>query len=535
MKYNFDLQLDDRNSLTLIAKQVERETVVLEFGPANGRLTHYLKEHKNCKVYAVEIDEEAAKDASKYTEDILVGDIEKLEWLTRWENIEFDYIIFADVLEHLRNPMEVLKQTKCLLKDEGKVLLSVPNVAHNSVLINLHRNIFSYTKVGLLDDTHIHLFSYYSLKEMCSFAGYTPVVEDAVYIGVGDTEIHNSYKDVSGGLEKELRNRKYGNVYQFYFVLQKTYQLTNFGGVTEYRIKQTAPGYFFQVYTDRGSEYCEENSVKISTTAKGYNKFQVNLDDLESIRAIRIDPLDCSCIIADLSIEIDCSDNKYQWNYDKLELNGFQFAGRVVFDNNDPQVIINNINLSDEKSGVLTVTLRYVDVDISREIAEELREIQLSNSGGSTKYKMKQITQGHFFQVYTDRGCEYNEENSVKISTTAQGYNKFQVNLDDLGSIRAIRIDPLDCSCIVADMSIELDCGEKKHKWNYGKLESNGFRFAERLVFDNDNPQMVINNINLSKEQKGVLTVTLRYVDIDISSEIAEELRAIIADRKCKK
>ena len=535
MKYNFDLQLDDRNSLTLIAKQVERETVVLEFGPANGRLTHYLKEHKNCKVYAVEIDEEAAKDASKYTEDILVGDIEKLEWLTRWENIEFDYIIFADVLEHLRNPMEVLKQTKCLLKDEGKVLLSVPNVAHNSVLINLHRNIFSYTKVGLLDDTHIHLFSYYSLKEMCSFAGYTPVVEDAVYIGVGDTEIHNSYKDVSSGLEKELRNRKYGNVYQFYFVLQKTYQLSNFGGVTEYKIKQTAPGYFFQVYTDRGSEYCEENSVKISTTGKGDSKFQVNLDDLESIRAIRIDPLDCSCIVADMSIELDCGEKKHKWKYDKLEFNGFRFAERVVFDNDDPQVIINGIELSGEQSGVLTVSLRYVDVGISKELAEELRAIQQSKFGGVTEHKISQNASGHFFQVYTDRGCEYCEENSVKISTTAKGYNKFQVNLDNLGSIKAIRIDPLECSCIVADMSIELDCGEKKYKWKYDKLDLNGFRFAERVVFDNDDPQVVINNINHSKEQNGVLTVSLRYVDVDISKEIAEELRAIICDRKCKK
>lgn len=109
----------------------------------------WLKEtEEDCKVYAVEIDEEAAKDVSKYTEDILVGDIEKLEWLDRWENIEFDYIIFADVLEHLRNPMEVLKQTKCLLKDEGKVLLSVPNVAHNSILINLHRNYSAIQRLG---------------------------------------------------------------------------------------------------------------------------------------------------------------------------------------------------------------------------------------------------------------------------------------------------------------------------------------------------------------------------------------------------
>ena len=118
--------------------------------------------------------------------------------------------------------------------------------------------------------------------------------------------------------------------------MQKTYYITNFGGTTEYKIKQTAPGYFFQVFIDRGNEYCEENSAKISTSAKGYQKFEVNIDDVGSIKNIRIDPLDCNCIVADLSIELDCGKNKYQWNYDEVYSNGFRLAQRVIFDNNDP-------------------------------------------------------------------------------------------------------------------------------------------------------------------------------------------------------
>ena len=167
MKYDFELRMDERNSLSLIAKQVEENSIVLEFGPANGRLTRYLKEKKNCKIYAVEIDKDAAKDAGRFTEQIIIGDIEEFSWLENWSNIEFDYILFADVLEHLHDPLEVLKQTKCILKDSGKVIVSVPNVAHNAILIDLYRNIFNYTNVGLLDNTHIHLFAYYSLKEFC--------------------------------------------------------------------------------------------------------------------------------------------------------------------------------------------------------------------------------------------------------------------------------------------------------------------------------------------------------------------------------
>lgn len=132
-KYNFDLELIHQNSLLLILEQVQTNSLVLEFGPANGRLTKYLKEELGCKVYLAELDEQAGREALAYGEDLVVGDIENYEWLTRYRDIRFDYLIFADVLEHLRNPLDVLVQAKLLLKEDGSVLLSVPNFAHNAI------------------------------------------------------------------------------------------------------------------------------------------------------------------------------------------------------------------------------------------------------------------------------------------------------------------------------------------------------------------------------------------------------------------
>lgn len=68
-------------------------------------------------------------------------------------------------MEHLHDPAEVLRRVKILLSDEGVILLSVPNIAHNAILLELMQNEFPYKKVGLLDDTHIHFFTYYSLKK----------------------------------------------------------------------------------------------------------------------------------------------------------------------------------------------------------------------------------------------------------------------------------------------------------------------------------------------------------------------------------
>ena len=115
MKYDFDIDLETKNSLSIIINRIKPNSMVLEFGPANGRMTRYLKEVLNCKVYAVEIDKEAAKDAKRYCEKILVDDVEKYTWLEVYKDLEFDYIVFADVLEHLYYPEKVLKESKLLL------------------------------------------------------------------------------------------------------------------------------------------------------------------------------------------------------------------------------------------------------------------------------------------------------------------------------------------------------------------------------------------------------------------------------------
>ena len=361
MKYNFDLHLEERNSLSLIAKQIEKKSIVLEFGPANGRLTHYLKDHLECEVYIVEIDEEAAKDASKYSCDSIVGDAEQFEWLEKWENIEFDYILFADVLEHLRNPLVVLKKTKQLLKDDGKVIFSVPNVAHNSILIDLQRNIFNYTSVGLLDETHIHLFAYYSLKALCSYAGYVPIIEDAVYADVGEIEIHNSYADVTNDLSRILKQKQYGNVYQFVFTLQKQEYVNRNHVEQDYRIQMHLPQYFFKIYVDRGDGWTEANCIVIGTRANGNCEFDVNIENPENVERIRIDPIDVSCLISKPVIKINenCVDISNCWT------NGKCIDDYILFNHADPMITIENTNLFKEANLHVLVKLCFHDIEIA--------------------------------------------------------------------------------------------------------------------------------------------------------------------------
>ena len=132
-KYNFELDLFGNNTISWIANSVEEQSRVLEFGPANGRLTKYLSEQKKCKVDIVEIDSESGKEASQYAEKALIGElegnIENYYWIS--QDIKYDYIIFADVLEHLIDPQSVLEHCSAVLGEKGKILVSIPNAAHN--------------------------------------------------------------------------------------------------------------------------------------------------------------------------------------------------------------------------------------------------------------------------------------------------------------------------------------------------------------------------------------------------------------------
>jgi len=220
-KYDFDLELYNDNPLAWIANTVEPESRVLEFGPANGRLTKHLKKTKNCQIDIVEIDEESGMQASKYAVNAMIGeekgDIEKYYWLETEE--KYDFVIFADVLEHLVNPWEVLKRCKKIIKSNGRILVSVPNVAHNSIIIDLINDKFQYNPTGLLDNTHLRFFTKGSFEKMAQNEGWVVVEERHNNIRVGETEIENTYADVPKEVYKALISRPQGNVYQYMFAL----------------------------------------------------------------------------------------------------------------------------------------------------------------------------------------------------------------------------------------------------------------------------------------------------------------------------
>jgi SAM-dependent methyltransferase len=212
--------INGENSQSKLLKWINKGDVVLEFGPSAGYMTQYMKEELECKVYIVELDKEDFKKASQYSEDGIHGDITSYKWLKKWKKVKFDKIIFADVLEHLYWPGEVLQKTKPLLKENGEVLISLPNGCHDIVIAEMIHNQFNYRDSGLQDRTHIRWFGHGNLKSFFGDAGFSIAEEDFI---LNDRHSIERYADYQNDLlEKLLASRTGGNVYQFIERLVKT-------------------------------------------------------------------------------------------------------------------------------------------------------------------------------------------------------------------------------------------------------------------------------------------------------------------------
>ncbi len=360
-KYDFQLDLYSKNSPSIIVRFIEGGSRVLEFGPATGRLTKYLKEDKNCVVDIVEINEEDGLNAKKHANISFIGehegDIEKYVWFNSIQGILYDYIIFADVLEHLKNPDLVLKKCNKILKDNGSILISVPNTAHNSIIINLINDEFRYTNVGLLDNTHLRFFTYKSLKRLINQAGYETVNEKYVYSRVGENEIDCSYSDLDKNIAKFIRLREKGNIYQYVFEIKKAEFFLTANSDKIISLDENSGYEFRAYYKSRNNDYSEKHTFsKLYNPSNIINTIKIPIDSIT--QEVRIDPLACNCIISVDDLFFLDGNERVSLDYNH---NGIEISDKLyIFNHDDPQILI---NIDDLKIEYILIDFQVIDYD----------------------------------------------------------------------------------------------------------------------------------------------------------------------------
>lgn len=84
----------------------------------------------------------------------------------------FDWILCADVLEHLRDPGGMLYQLHSLLTPNGRLVASLPNSGHWYFRLHVLGGSFPQHDKGLFDRTHLHFYMWDGWHELFRRAGF---------------------------------------------------------------------------------------------------------------------------------------------------------------------------------------------------------------------------------------------------------------------------------------------------------------------------------------------------------------------------
>jgi 2-polyprenyl-3-methyl-5-hydroxy-6-metoxy-1,4-benzoquinol methylase len=146
---------------------------ILEIGCGTGNTGKTLKEEgKAIEVTGVEKIVPIAESARKNLDKVVTADIETLELPFTQEY--FDYVIMADVLEHLYDPWGTLDRLRKYMKKGGHIIASIPNIRHWRIVWGLvFKGDWNYNRAGLLDDTHIRFFTKKTMMKLFQSKGFT--------------------------------------------------------------------------------------------------------------------------------------------------------------------------------------------------------------------------------------------------------------------------------------------------------------------------------------------------------------------------
>jgi len=145
---------------------------ILDIGCAGGILGKTLKEtNKASLVWGIEVNEVAAQEAKKNIDRVYVLDVEK-DNLVFDESVRFDYIIFADILEHLKDPWNVLRKFRACLGEHGRIICSIPNIRYYKIIRDVVLDKWQYQQSGILDIDHLRFFTLATIKDLFGIAGY---------------------------------------------------------------------------------------------------------------------------------------------------------------------------------------------------------------------------------------------------------------------------------------------------------------------------------------------------------------------------
>jgi predicted TPR repeat methyltransferase len=153
--------------IDLIRRHAKRGGVLLDLGAAAGELGDAVRDHFSRRL-GFEYNVDCVSELAGRFDQAVIADLETIKRLPD----EVDAIVLADVLEHLRSPARALALVRDALTDDGRVFISVPNIANITVRLGLLFGIFEYRDRGILDHTHLRFYTKRTIRQEIERAGF---------------------------------------------------------------------------------------------------------------------------------------------------------------------------------------------------------------------------------------------------------------------------------------------------------------------------------------------------------------------------
>ena len=201
LRYEY-LSLDPDDAGMKLAKLIAPNSRVLDVGCGTGVITDTIRRQKSASIIGIEPDAERVRRAVARGLDVHLGVLSP-DFIR--QHGPFDYIVFADVLEHLRNPAEIVAMARDGLKPGGSVVASIPNVAHWFVRTDLLRGRFDYQDCGIMDATHLRWFTRRTVRQFFERQSFQITALDCtVNINLPDYQRRYPWRKMSPEFRRKL-------------------------------------------------------------------------------------------------------------------------------------------------------------------------------------------------------------------------------------------------------------------------------------------------------------------------------------------
>lgn len=151
---------------------------ILDIGCATGYLGTEIK-NKGNHVAGIEISKQVAKEAEKVLDKVYTFDLQK-DWPSEIQKDKYDLAILAEVLEHVFDPVQVLRNIYNTLGENGEIVITTPNILAWPNRIKFLLGQFKYTDQGTFDFGHIRFFTYDYLKKVLSESSFDLIKENHI-------------------------------------------------------------------------------------------------------------------------------------------------------------------------------------------------------------------------------------------------------------------------------------------------------------------------------------------------------------------